>query len=224
MSLIPIMAFSQNRYFTKKGLYEIGVSTDLAKLTILNKDTKLISDPTNNFISQVDTTKNVEKIFKVQKQYITSLYSKMAMGIRTKNFKFSERCGIPEYLNYNDKYALIFSDIMYTHTFNSMKLSTRDRAKEIVINVSNYLFQKIANKVDNRISYIGFCIAYTYRDFSNTYDALKSDCLVIVAPVSAIRSYGLAQITEDEFCLKCDYFINEDGNFLEIKRINLKLF
>ena len=131
---------------------------------------------------------------------------------------------IPDIFKYNTSKVAIFNSFAYLSVFNNRMMSKNKQIKHIVENVANSLFLKIADIVDNRISYIGLNIAYCDRDFGNEYEKKKGNAVLVIAPISAIKSFGGGQITEREFCQKCDYYLSDRDCFMCVKRIDAKAF
>ena len=52
----------------------------------------------------------------------------------------------------------------------------------------------------------------------------KTDCIIVVAPSSAIKSYGNCKISEDEFCKKCDYYLSDKDEFMGLRKIDFKIY
>lgn len=148
----------------------------------------------------------------------------MYQGSGKNDFSFASSSWNPEILVYNTGNVLLFKTLIYSSVFNNRVLDKRQRAKRIVEDISNLIYQRISSKVSTQIPYIGLCISYCDKDFGEKYELAKADCIIVVAPSSAIKSYGNCQISEDEFCKKCDYYLSDKDEFMGLRKIDLKIY
>lgn len=224
LAMLPLFASAQNKYFNSKGINKLKNIVSLAKLQASTASTQMVFEAKEKFNNRIDTAQNINPILKTNKEYISEIYSEMYQGSGKNDFKFADSSWEPELLSYNTGNVLIFNSIIYTSVLNNRVLDKRQRAKHVVENISNLIYQRIAEKVNTKIPYIGLCIAYCSKDFGEKYELEKGDCIIIVAPTSAIKSFGECQISEDDFCKKCDYYLSDRDDFMGIRKIDLKIF
>ena len=90
--------------------------------------------------------------------------------------------------------------------------------------MADVLFLAVSDKVNTSIPYIGFCIGYGSKDFSKEYGMTYGDAMVVIAPVSAIKSYGDLSISEEQFVAKCDYYIMDKNFPQKLRKVDLNVF
>lgn len=224
MAILPMFISAQNKYFNADGIDKLKSVISLAKLKASSTSTQMIVEARQKFTSKIDTAQNVNPILKTNKEYISNLYSEMYQGSGTNDFNFADSSWEPEILAYNTGNAILFNTIIYSSVFNNRVLDKRQRARRIIEDISNLIYQRISSKVNTKIPYIGLCIAYCDKDFGEKYERAKADCIIVVAPSSAIKSYGDCQISEEEFCKKCDYYLSDKDEFMGLRKIDLKIY
>lgn len=224
MAMLPMFGFAQNKYFNADGINKLKSTVSLAKLQASNSSIQTVAEIQQQFLSKIDTAQNTNPVLKASKEYISDLYSEMYQGSGKNDFSFASSSWNPEILVYNTGNVLLFKTLIYSSVFNNRVLDKRQRAKRIVEDISNLIYQRISSKVSTQIPYIGLCISYCDKDFGEKYELAKADCIIVVAPSSAIKSYGNCQISEDEFCKKCDYYLSDKDEFMGLRKIDLKIY
>ncbi len=222
--LLTASAFTnaQDRYFNNKDIYEIKVTLSLGKSEAELSSVQSIRDANQSFVNEVDTARSVNIFIKNNKEYISNLF--LSMNRSSNEIGYIDSSCIPDVFKYNTSKVVIFDSFVYLSVLNNRMMSKNKQIKHIVENVANSLFLKIADIIDNRISYIGLSIAYCDKNFGNEYEKKKGNAVLVIAPIPAIKSFGGGQITEREFCRKCDYYLSDRDCFMCIKRIDSESF
>ncbi|WP_448790860.1 hypothetical protein [Bacteroides graminisolvens] len=224
IAMLPVFISAQNKFFNADGINKLKSVIGLAKLEASTNSTQTIFEAQQKFTNKIDTAQNVNPILKINKEYISNLYSEMYQGSGKNDLNFADSSWKPEIFAYNTGNAILFNTIIYSSVFNNRILDKRQRAKRIVEDIANLIYQRISTKINTKIPYIGLCIAYCDKDFGEKYETAKADCIIVVAPSSAIKSYGDCQISEDEFCKKCDYYLSDKDEFMGLRKIDLKIY
>ncbi len=221
--ITPFFAYGQNKYFNEKDIYQIKLMLSLSKSEAELSSIQSVQEANNSFVNEVDTTKKVDIFINNNKEYISNLFLSMSRTSRDKIGYINSSC-IPDIFRYNTSKVLIFDSFVYLSIFNNRMMDKNKQAKHIIENAANPLYLKIADIIDNRIPYIGLVVSYCDKDFGEKYKSEKGSAILIIAPSSAIKSFGEGQITESEFCRKCDYYLSDRDCFMCIKRIDSKIF
>lgn len=219
---LPIIGNAQN--FDSKDKVEIEVTAALAALQASVSKTQSVSSIASEFALKIDTAKTEDAILKTQKSYIGDLYNCLDNPFLKNDIQFAEGGWKPSYIKYKPGNALIIGNILYASVFNNKLLDARERAKRIVENMADVLFLAVSDKVNTSIPYIGFCIGYGSKDFSKEYGMTYGDAMVVIAPVSAIKSYGDLSISEEQFVEKCDYYIMDKNFPQKLRKVDLNVF
>ena len=218
---LPILCNAQN--FGNSDKREVESTATLAALQAPLAKMQSVSNTASTFEMKIDTAKTDDAILKTQKSYISNLYKCMDNPF-LKNVQFAEGSWLPSYIKYKTGNALIFGNILYASVFNDRILDTRERAKDVVENMADILFLAISENVNNTIPYIGLCIGYCSKDFGDKYGMKKGEAIIVIAPASAIKSYGELSMSEEQFVSKCDYYLIDKNYPSRLRKVELNIF
>lgn len=230
--LLPLCAAAQRHYLTDEAqkdslrTYMIHCAQTSAKINYSRNNHYLHSNNlSDRFASQINTT-NLTLPQRAAMQYIQDLYkgigTSTAVAIYDRDMET-----MPMFLEYDStQTVLVLNEFYYQHnTFNTLATNPMIRAASVIVQSVNPAFINIAPYITDNYPYIGLVVAWSSRNFaqqSPTPDYF-GDCLLTIAPISAIRDYYDLRITEKEFSSLCDYYL-VDYSTLRMRRIELDIY
>lgn len=194
-----------------------------AKSSVGSSDNKTPTEMGVIFDNFIDTLSDKRSKVFLYKDFIHNVYSNLYTSAKT-SYYLKNETGEPQIFTYdNGSDVIIFNNIMYTSVFNTIKMGERDRAKNILVEVALPIIQDIANDIPSNVKYIGLCIAYGSKDFTNEYAFPDGDCLVAVVQSGIAKKYLSLEITEDDLIDKCDIYLSTKDFYSKIKKIKIAL-
>ncbi len=123
----------------------------------------------------------------------------------------------------NNSLAALFTGICSSDTYNTFKLTSRQRASKVITSMVLPVIKLFNGYFDSEIKYYGVSVCYTCKDFSSesasTYDG---EVLYFISPTQIIKKFKNGDITEDEIVQKSDIFIY-DNESLGLKKVKITL-
>ncbi len=216
LSLVfPMALMAQDTYFGKDDMSKVKLVTLSAQSDATNGTTRSISEVYTDFASKIsEKWRRSDAELKNNKEYIVELYKAMAND--NDDFKFSGLSWQPLVVSYRSGKAIIFNNIIYQPVFDKNSLDVSQKASLIARNVANLIYGRIAETATTAIPYIGLCIGYCCDSTSAKTVFSEADCLVVVAPVAAIKDFGSGAMEAGDFMEQCDYYLDPfPGNQLK---------
>ncbi len=119
--------------------------------------------------------------------------------------------------------ALIISTAFIDKIYNTIKLTSRQRATKVVTTYLLPAIQQVAkNFKDGEVKYFGFTAVYGSKNaLDNSVLALQAEFVGIVIPAQLINKYATGDITEDELLQGADVFSSDRDMVAEVKKIKI---
>lgn len=227
---IVVGAMAQSKGFTKQGLTEVQLMAMTAKsstsLALIKGSSELKSpiELKGLFVNVIDTLKQKPACF-TSKDAICGIYDAFSdESSKTYKTKFvSSGNGIPIYTSYKDAKVLVLPPLSYLSTFNTLKLDDKQRAQSVIYDVLLSELYNIAASLPADMKYIGISICYGVKDFSDKYASGDGEYILMVSPISFVKDFLNANITDNELIEKSDVFISDADHFRILKKVKLQL-
>ena len=127
-------------------------------------------------------------------------------------------------LNVDTSLTLLLSSVYIDNVYNTIKLSSRQRATKVLTTYLIPQFKKISeNFVDSDIKYFGFTAVYGSIDLVDETSKPKAELVAIVAPYTLIKKYVQGSITEDEIVAGSEIWISDRDAITDFKKIKIVL-
>lgn len=123
----------------------------------------------------------------------------------------------------NNSNMLLLTNILSPITYNSIKLNSRERARDVISNTIIELVEIISQyDFTPLVKYVGCGICYRIDDFSNRkLVGVNPEFVFAIFPINALKLFRGGNITEDKLIQKSDVYISEYGNN-NLKKIDIK--
>lgn len=116
------------------------------------------------------------------------------------------------------KMFLLVHSLMVNDVYNTLRADSKERARKVL---SSNLYRALNNMarclIGTEVKYLGLSMIYFSRDFSindNYIQSLRSEALVIVAPIDKIIAFSEGKIQENDFLnLSEIYLFDRDNGF-----------
>jgi len=119
--------------------------------------------------------------------------------------------------------AFIISGAFVDNIYNTLKLTSRQRATKVV---TTYILPSLKNILEafqaKEIKYYGMTCVYGSKDFADE-SSTKAEFVAFIAPAKVIRRYASGDLTEDELIDLADVFISDRDMLGTIKKIKITL-
>lgn len=239
---LNITCFCQNNIIPKQFLSEIEINSSKCKLSYLtlslalkvNRETDAIVY--GSFLDMVDvlsshldtlnqTHKNYEFLLNNKKMFSAMMNNAYYGGMRDALFLITKNDFPISMLKYkNNSNMLFLTNIIYPNVLNTLKLTSRERASQIVSTFALPCMKEICGYgIKPEIKYMCVGIIYGAMDFSDSsLTSQKGEVLYMISNVNDIKKYQEAELTEDEIIEKSEYFMNDrDGS--SVKKIKVEV-
>lgn len=169
-----------------------------------------------------------KKIFALIKKYRNKFDSIFIdfNNTNTNRFVYFHEVALPIYFGlFNDTaLSLVISGVVSDNVYNTLKLTSKQRAAEVIATYILPALKTLANNFTNKeIKYFGMSCVYGSKDFGDDDpNATKGEFVSFLAPSRLIKKYASSDITEDELINAADIFISDrDMEIHEIKKIKI---
>ena len=166
-------------------------------------------------------------LIKKYKNNIDSLFLKLKVlgSDQLGKFVYLKEISLPIHFSlYGDTaLSLIISGAFIGNVYNTLKLTSRQRATKVVTTYILPALKSFANSFhEKEIKYFGMTCVYGSKDFSDDHST-EAEFVGFIAPVNIIRQYASKDITEDDLINAADVFISDRDMNAEIKKIKITL-
>lgn len=131
------------------------------------------------------------------------------------------------FLNYGVDMAisLIISGVFIDKVYNTLKLTSRQRATKVV---TTYLLPALKHCAENfngsEIKYFGITAVYGSKDALNESAlATEAEYVALIVPASLIKKFASGEITEDELLKAADIYVSDRDMITGVKKIKITL-
>lgn len=233
--LMPIFAYSQNipsETFSKLEVNALECKIELMKLGVDKNVSNVFGsgiDMTKNLVAYIDTLDKKDSSYKfleANQKSLDIVLHNFGIGDKEDVLFLKTENNFPIFLS---KYKggtnlLTISNMLSPNTYNTLQLSSRKRAyqviSDIIIDLSSTLSRYDYNPP---IKYIGCGVCYCIDDFSNRrMVGVNPEFVFAIFPIYLLKQYRNGRVTEEELLSKSDIFISENGKN-DLKKIEVQI-
>ena len=190
-----------------------------------------LSDQSNlsDSSKQSKGSKDEYQFIKKYRDNIDSVFKNLGMfgSDQLGNFLYS-KSSLPIHFGATNDTCLSFiiSGIYIDNIYNTIKLSSRQRATKVV---TTYILPALpafakAFAKDNDIKYFGIACLYGSKDFASSSSlSTKAEFVGFLIPVNLLKLYSTGSLTEDELIAQADIYLSDRDMVVGIKKIKITI-
>jgi hypothetical protein len=198
------------------------------------KSTKYVVQDIDRFLSnpsKEDKVKGRINEFSLIKEYKSNLKSFFNeldfINDISGSFLYNEKTELPiHFAVFNDKsITLIISSVYIKHTYNTLELSSKQRATKVITSYILPSLKEFAKHFsDTKIEYFVISCTYGSKDFSddNTLNT-KPEFLAFMVPAEPLKKYVDLEITEEALVNSAEIFLSDRDMVTGLKKIEITL-
>lgn len=186
-------------------------------------------DMTKHLITHLDTLKSSDLSYKFLKSYQENLdvvLHNFGTGSKDNVLFIRTDSNFPVIISKykNGANMLIISNMLSPNVYNTLQLSSRERAYKVISDIIIELSSTLSRYDYNPpVKYIGCGVCYCIDDFSNRRTiGVNLEFVFTIFPIQLLKQYRNGQISEEKLLSNSDIFISENGKH-DLKKIEVQI-
>jgi hypothetical protein len=186
---------------------------------------RFLSNPSkdNKVNERIDEFSLIKEYQNNLKSFFNELYFNDLSG----SFLYDDKTELPiQFALFNDKsITLIISSVYIKHTYNTLELSSKQRATKVL---SSYILPSLKEFAkhfpDSKIEYFAISCVYGSKDFSNDSELnIKPEFLVFMVPAETLKEYVDLELTEEALVNSAEIFLSDRNMVTGLKKIEITI-